>query len=270
MPQNPDTTFTTDTLLPGTDTGFVQIDSVAMYDTIAVESELENGIERTFNGPSDSWLFVLLGFLTLYIGVQRLVSYGEFRKRLRSMMNLRLADQYYREEDNEGRISRLLYDAWYLMAFSAAFYFICMYFIADVQEVSGWALFAVITSAVLVLYVLKRLLNVVLSGLFEFSDMLGRFQFHDHVQLYVLSLLLVPLLWLAGFGSEWVRNLASMGIMSVVAVSILLRYVRGIALVFPQIRGFGFSFILYICTLEIAPVLALVKGLGILFQTYLS
>ena len=89
------------------------LDTAAVADTtLAADSIAEDtvplvqqptyyvGDERTFSQSTESntWLFLVLAFLTLYIGVQRLWAYGEFRKRIRAMFNLRLANQYFREE----------------------------------------------------------------------------------------------------------------------------------------------------------------------------
>jgi hypothetical protein len=181
-----------------------------------------------------------------------------------------LANQYFREEESEGGVARVVYDAWYLMAYSMAGYFLVHYFADTAHEIAPLGLFAFVLAGVLVLYILKRLLTIVLSVLFEFGPLLRQFQYHDHIQHYLAALLLMPLLWVAAFAGEWFWPVAMWAILTVLVVAFLLRYVRGLTLVFPSIRGFGFPFILYICTLEIAPVVAVVKGLDILFRMYLS
>lgn len=256
------------------DTG-TGVDTIAGDTLQIVEDERPiyyKGVERTFSqsADSDSWLFLVLAFLTLYIGAQRLWAFGGFRKRIRAMFNLRLANQYFREEESEGGIGRVVYDVFYLLAISVAVYFVIRYFAGAGQEIAPLGLFALIMGAVFCLYLLKWLLSFVLSGLFEFGPILHQFQFHDHIQNYLAALVLLPFLWLAAFAGSWIWPITIWAIIGIIGLAILLRYVRGLTLVFPSIRGFVFPFILYICTLEIAPVVAIIKGLDILLRVYLS
>ena len=243
---------------PSGDTLFVfpnlAADSVAVRPSLLAGHGLapqhESPVPRTMNA-APAWLFaviVLLCAATCLFCRSHKIRFGEL---LKSTVNLRAAERLLRGMQ-QGRVMPLSSLAPILcFAIATAVWTAAM---RDTGFV-GWLLLAV---ALTVGYLLRNILLRLLANIFDRQSTMSLYIGGNYLFHLLLTTAVVPLL----FAEVYIHGAqaATLLCMAVLAsVVFFMRFIRGVQLFLTKTKSFSFFLFYYLCIVEIAPMLVLLK-----------
>lgn len=201
------------------------------------------------------WVTIgLLVTLTILLTLFRHASARAFT----GFINDNLFFQAYREQEGRGSLPFLmLYALFPVNVGSFAFFGLQHYDISFLPSL--WAQLGACIGIVFVLILLKHLVLALIAYLFPVEQELNRYNFLIVVFGIVLGLLLIPVNILLAFGPGEYHQVLLYGGAIALAAGYLFRFLRGVLIANKFLLFHQFHFLLYICTVEIAPVLNFVK-----------
>ena len=207
---------------------------------------------------AQAWLVAVLIAVFTLLAIVRI----NFSKRLTLIINAflsnRFVDQLSREEQAASNVSNMLLDSIYILNFSMMLYLSAALWIPSVKSMPSGVLFLILALLLFAFIIAKWLVTYLVGWLFNQENIVGELLFQRFLVHSVLGLALIPLVLIAIFSpvfTKWVLMLAGV----LVVLMFVARLLRS-ALHFSGLKRFSVKYIiLYICALEILPVLILVK-----------
>ena len=248
------------------DSGFIE-DSVEFTADSAFESEIEEpeaepyemeeGSDR-FRKDFRQVFFYLLILSFLLIAIAKLYSGGAFNEMFQGFLNLNLLLQFFRDRILDRSISAYLLSAnYYILTGITLAIFFEGYGLFD-----GFKFLQLFLIGVLIVFSFDsaRILLVRYFGwLFSMSEITGFLTFNTRFNNRICGLVLIPIVSLLVLGdSEWSFVLLFLALFLWI-VQQLYGYYRVVQVSVSAVNGNWFHFILYICTLEIAPYILLFR-----------
>lgn len=165
-----------------------------------------------------------------------------------------LFNQLYRERQGQGPLPfALLSTLFYLNAGWFILHIIQEYNIrltlGPVQQLG------LIVAIVLGLFLLKHFLLVILGYIFPIREQIDRYRFLITVFSIVIGIVLLPINLLLAYGPAGIGSGLIWAALIIVLLMYLFRSLRAMFIANQKVSLFSFHFLLYICTIEIAPVL---------------
>lgn len=198
--------------------------------------------------------FIILTLLTVLVTLFR----PYISRVYRSVTNENLLNQYFRERET-GRY--LPYNLLYFLFFINAGYFcyqLSRYYGAYVFSSPLYS-FLFITGSILLLFTGKHLLLILLGYIFPIEKELSLYSFSITVFSIFLGLALIPVNLLIAYAPDYLTFVAIYLGFFVIGAFYAFRSLRGLFIANKYLLDNFFHFLLYICTVEIAPILLLVK-----------
>lgn len=169
-----------------------------------------------------------------------------------------MMNQVYRDRESSGLLPYLV---WYIYFFVNAGLF--LYFILRFYDVSltssHYLQWLYCTAGVAGLYMLKHLLLNITGFIFPVAAQIKRYNFLIIIFGIIIGLILTPINILLAYGPEELFNILIFIALGAVGLIYGFRYLRGLFIANKFLLFYRFHFLLYICTVEIAPVMVLVK-----------
>ena len=218
----------------------------------------EGSIVKYKKTDNIAWRFYLLAGLGILIGFTRLTFYKDFRELIESFLNYNLANQFYRDHEASQPFSFLLLNINFIIVTSMILIEIFNFYeILDQYEY--WILLGILISALGILILLRAVIFEIMKGIFTFNRELNLYNFHIGIIYKMLGLVLYPVIILFTFSPEPYKKFLIPGVIVLIVSFLFFRYIRGMAIASGFIKFYKFHFFLYICTLEIAPLLLMIK-----------
>lgn len=207
---------------------------------------------------TETWLiFLFIGVLLLF-GVLQI----GFRKRIKlifeAFLSNRFVDQLAREERASGSPSNLILVVIYIINLSLLVSFMFSRFSDDFDNISNGLFFLAISGLIIAFMLFKWLSTAFIGWLFDYEELAIDLLFQRFLVHGVLGFVLFPVTLFIGFHPALTSWFIYLGFL-ILLVFFITRLIR---LVYRTItiRSFPFKYIiLYICGLEILPVLVLSK-----------
>ncbi len=218
----------------------------------------KEGVIRLQEKDSERSGWLLWLFLTefLLFAMVRAISKSAYSELLRDITRYQLAIQRYAHRDTDPLLVDLPLRAIGLFNFSLFLWFYIQYQY-DMPLTSSAYFLSVGT--ILLLYLAKKWLDKGIAWVVNAGDLMGTLQFYTDQLLKLFGISIYPILLLLAYSPfRDSKTLYYMGFVLIVAF-IVIRYWRGYLISSSQIRRHFFHIILYICTLEIIPILLILK-----------
>jgi len=168
--------------------------------------------------------------------------------------NDNMFNQLYRDREARGPFSFILLSVlFYLNAGLFVFHWI-----QQLEAPLAEGLFQQLGLAILVvliLIILKNILLAIIGYIYPVYEEVKRYRFLITVFLIIMGLFLIPINLLLAYGPEGISYPLLVGTVVVLAGLLLFRSLRGLLIANRKVNILSFHFLLYICTIEIAPVL---------------
>lgn len=196
-------------------------------------------------------LLLLTFFITFFRNL-----YG---RAYQAMMNDNLLNQAYRDrQSGAGQAFMILYSLFFINAGLFLFLLLRQKKVMMPGE-SHFANLLYCILAVTVVFLLKHLVLRIIAGIFPITKEISAYNFTIMIFGIMMGLFLGPANFLIAYAPDnmvpWLLN----GTLLLLALFYLLRSLRGAFIANNYLLYYKFHFLLYLCTVEIAPALALVK-----------
>lgn len=267
MPQVPDTVYQIEdslNLYSQNDTVYgIENESSIPVRQIEISTKKEEQIEKFFE-PSlkvnsvESWQIIILVVAVVLVGIVKAFSNNRYRLGLKALINFSVAQEITREEQVLFHRSNIFMSLVHVLTFSLFTYQIKTLWLTIENEQTALYSFFLIVLAVLSIYFIKY--SFVKLLLFVFNEKVIGSQYIFNVTLYnnLLGTLLIPILCVSYFTHFPFYNLFVFIVLPMLLIIFLLRAIRLVEI--GKFAGVLYVYIfLYICTLEILPLVVLYK-----------
>ncbi len=235
------------------------------------EGNLDNGLaignERRSDNPvqvlplkkdETTLVFYILLSIALLLGAIRL-NYNYYLEYIRkSIFNLNLLQQFQREQEGAFNPPLILLFLLSSLVITAAIYLMLDSF-QLLPDNNIWVNFGFLFLAVFGFHLIRMLIHFLIGLLFQMQQTVVFYLFSFFIAESAISIVLIPVLLLSAFGGESLARIFSLIAAALISASFIYGWIRGIIIAYGSLKFRNLHFFVYLCTLEIAPVLFLYK-----------
>lgn len=195
------------------------------------------------------WITILFLFSFTIIGIAK----NAYANRFAEFMNLMVSDKYVRVyKDNSNLKSWFTIVLFIIQIISLSFFIqYLLYYYLDYSK-TDWRTFIQIFILLSFFVLSKFLIEKIVAVLFDIEEFIEQFNLLKISYRTFVALLLLPIMVLLYFNKDLLEVFVFV-IIVILIISNLLIYINGIKIFQKLIFANLFYFILYLCTLEIAP-----------------
>lgn len=205
-----------------------------------------------------AFLFIIIVFQIGLLAYLRKSFPKSFEEMTRSLMNLTLAQQLYREQELTMPVSAIFYNINFVLS-GGIFLFLLNGHYNWTDNESSFVTMLFFLWAVIVLYSLKYGSMKFAAIIFPFGNEVNHYNFNFFLAQKIIGILLIPINLFIAYSPESLQ-----AVLIIIALILLALFIIGIGLKGLEIsrnllQHDAFHYFIYICALEIAPVCILVK-----------
>ncbi|MBA3649287.1 MAG: DUF4271 domain-containing protein [Chitinophagales bacterium] len=207
---------------------------------------------------SDDWKFYLSMFLLALLALIRVVYDKEFDDLRSSFRNWSMRPQIIRELGTGISFGTVLLNFFSVLVIAFYVYLLLHRFNLSFAASDG---VMVITVSIVtpILFSSRYLLLKSAASLLPFRKEITLFNFYELQINRIMGVILFPLVVLIAFSKDMISDYTWYVSYLVVLTFILMRYLKGLNIGIQYLGKYTFHFLLYICALEIAPILIIIR-----------
>ncbi len=201
-------------------------------------------------------LFILI--IMLMVGASALVALyrGYIWQVFKSLSRTNHLNILYRSQNSQMVFQRMMFHGFFCLSGGLFIYLILGYLRLDYWE-EGFALWIFCSLVLFSIYFLKNTVLRFLGWVFNMDKLMDEYNFIISVFNGAAGLILIPFIAMLAFGPvSWMPTIAISGI-ALLAVLLVLRQFRVAIATLNKVLPIAFHFFIYLCAVEIAPVLLL-------------
>jgi uncharacterized protein DUF4271 len=204
--------------------------------------------------------FVLFSILAMFIFLT--LVYTVFRilieKIWKAFLNDNLLNQLLRERAAGVTVAYLLLYLMFCFNGGLFLFLLCRYFGIEISSSNGWAL-TLCVAGLAGFFVLKHLLLQIVGGIFPVKKEIVSYNFTIVIFNLVAGFFLVPVILFVAYVPAAMTHYALYAGLGLLLLTYLFRNLRGLFIANRFLARHKFHFFLYLCAVEIAPFLLVVK-----------
>lgn len=131
------------------------------------------------------------------------------------------------------------------------------------SELPLWELFVYATSILLVIYLIKYMVISFTGWVFNAKEAAAEYRFVVFLINKLMGIIMIPLLFLIAYADVKTSGIAVTIVICLVVFSLIIRYLVSLARIRKNLSITAFHFFIYLCAVEIMPLLVIYK---VLFQ----
>lgn len=206
----------------------------------------------------DSWQSILLLITVLLLGLAKAFSVNRFKQVYKALFNYRVAQEICSEEKVFFHRVNVLLTINYLLLTALLIYQIRSLFNSSLFTMNEGLLYPVIVIFLVLLYFAKLIFTKILAFIFAVPHLVSDYTFNLTLFNNLLGVLLIPVLSLLFFTSLDVVLILKFLALPVLLISLVMRLLR--VYILGSSKGVSYFYIfLYICSLEILPLVVMIK-----------
>ncbi|MEM7101612.1 MAG: DUF4271 domain-containing protein [Bacteroidota bacterium] len=211
---------------------------------------------------TDFWLGMYVIFLGIILAILNTM-FGEHVKRtIRAFSSYNMLNLSFRHLGDKISNYVLLLFVFYVLCASLFLFLIVNHF-----EFAGLGFnlttFGLALGFLLLVTFLRHLLLITAGAIFPFEKEIRFYRHTINVFDYVIGFVLFPLIVVIAFAPKDISSIAILVGLGIISIIYLFRCLRGLTIAKKYLAFHKFHFFLYLCTVEIAPLLIVVKLLTI-------
>lgn len=219
--------------------------------------------ERTAAGNDEEFYFLLA--LMIFLAFLRYFFSKYFFNLFRVFFNTSLRQGQLTDQLLQAKQASLFFNILFFFTAGIYTYFLLLYF-KWIEEKDNLIMVILCAACMAVIYFAKYL-NMKFTGwLTGYKEAANTYLFIIFLINKILGILLIPFILVIAFSPDYLKKAAIIISMLMVAIMLLLRFLRSFSLLHRQIKVSRFHFFLYIIGIELLPVLLIYKGLVILLD----
>lgn len=208
----------------------------------------------------DFVLPVLLLVLLAYVTWLRYAFAKELGENITVILNTNLGQQIYRDREFSANIFKLLTFVNFAFATGVFVFLLANNKQVDMPFDQSALNIAAFVGAIALLYLLKGLVYQIVGYSFKLSNALKFYRFNTLVIYHLLGIAMLPLIILSAFAGDPVADWALNLTLVLLGIAMILRIIKGFAALRLTPNFHFVYFLLYICALEVAPILIAIKA----------
>lgn len=229
---------------------------------IAFANQLgEQGLADSEKAVREQWVILTIGLLFLFLGIVRVSFPNEVVSIIQAFYNDRMLTQINKEDT--------LYSSWpfiflyILFGFvTGLFFYLYSLYYLPYNRTQGIDVFLGISLCIIVLFVLKIVVTRFLGFIFDLQRAVREYVSVLYLSYFNAALVFLPLALIVSLTpQQYVRWVIPIGFLGVLLL-LLFRFIKTVDSALGSYRFSKFYLFMYLCCLEIAPVLILIKVLG--------
>ncbi len=204
------------------------------------------------------FLFISIMGILLMLTLLMTLFRSFFRKAIQAFSNDTMMNQVYRDRESVGALPFLALYSFFFVNGGLFIYFLAKNYNANLpgNHFQQWLYY---TLALVGLFSLKHLLLNIVGFIFPVEKEVRLYNFLIMIFGIVIGLILAPINILLAYGPESIFGTLILITLIMLGSVYLFRYARSLFIADRFLFFHRFHFLLYICTVEIAPVMVLVK-----------
>jgi len=224
------------------------------------KSLLKEGSTRNFRDP---WILIIILAMLIYAAVLNRVMSKDLESVWMSFYSTRMLNQVSKEE---GVVNSWTFAALFLLFASTFGLFLYQYSVYShvyYSRFSGFQLFVTLTVIILVLFAVKFVIVKFIGFVFGISKLVSEYLSVSYLTYFNIGFVFLPVtLCFSLLPDPLIRYVLLFAYVLIGAI-IVWQYVRGSVGIISNILFHKFYLIVYLCALEICPILILIKALNI-------
>ncbi len=204
------------------------------------------------------WLFTILTIQFILIVYLRVAFIRYAEEQYRSFFNLNISQQVFREQELSIPFPALLLTINGILSYAVLLYLGLSHFSIITWLTSG-TLFLASLAIIFGIAALKYLLMWFTGVVFPFKEDVNFYNFNFFLNIKILGTVLLPINFVIAYAPPSLTEGVILITLGLIAIAYLGLAVKGLAIAKNYLAYHKFHFIVYFCSLEIAPVLLLVK-----------
>jgi hypothetical protein len=204
------------------------------------------------------WLFTILTLQFVLIVYLRVASIRYAEEQYRSFFNLNISQQVFREQELSMPFPALLLTINGILSYAVLLYLGLSHF-GIMTWLTGGTLFLASLAIIFGIAAFKYILMWFTGVVFPFKDEVNFYNFNFFLNIKILGAVLLPINFVIAYAPLGLTEGVILTALGLMAIAYLGLAVKGLAIAKNYLAFHKFHFIVYFCSLEIAPVLLLVK-----------
>jgi hypothetical protein len=202
-------------------------------------------------------VFYILIFLLFFLGLVK----ASFPKYVNSIFTLSF-QATFRQTQTKEQMEQNFFPAFMLnvLFILCGGLFITLY--AELNEwsqLSFWELFVYATAILLIIYFVKYIVISFTGWVFNAKDAAAEYRFVVFLINKVLAILMIPLLFLIAYADSPLKNISVTIVICLSIFALFVRYLVSLARIRKNLSVTAFHFFIYLCAVEIVPLLVIYK-----------
>jgi len=217
--------------------------------------QLMQGTKR--NVADRDILFYILVFLVLFLGLIK----ASFPKYVNSIFSLSFQATFRQTQTRE----QMSYNVYPALMLNLLFVLCGGLFITLFAEFNNWSqfafwqLFIYATGILLIVYVVKFAVISFTGWVFNAKEAAAEYRFVVFLINKLLGILIIPLLFLIAYSNSALQNISVTIVICLAIFSLAIRYLVSLARIRKNLSITAFHFFIYLCAVEIIPLLVIYK-----------
>lgn len=224
-----------------------------------VPYEIDTRIDPIITSDRGRFNFFAIALMLLLLASGVSLVGTNLNKSFQSFINDNAFNQYFREQEGRGAFPYFILYALFFINLGLFLILLLNYLEIQLPWSSLFLSWLIITGALAGLFLLKQLVLIILSWVFPIENEVRRYIFLILVFSITIGTLLVPLNLLFAYGPEGSEQTVLYVVIGLFLLIYLFRSLRALLIANKFLAFHRFHFLLYICTVEIAPVLIIVR-----------
>ena len=211
----------------------------------------DEGTQKDFN--PDWFIALIIGSLVVLAWL-KLFFNKFFDQVIISMWNFQLGSKFLRDRGIFSRRIGLVLNINFLLIFGLFIYLVFAHFNINPLSLKPFPAYLLYTGIITILLLIKYILTSLAGKIFNQEETFREYLYHILIIYKNLGIVLIPIVFCIAYIPEDLRIYFIIIALAIVALSYLFRFVKGFQLIIKK-DVLIFYLILYLCTLEIMPVL---------------
>lgn len=212
----------------------------------------------------DMIFYILLG-LVMMLAIIRII----FTKYIRNLFTLFFQTSFRqnqtRDQMVQDSIASLLTNLTFVLSGGIYISLMTNYFDANTLSFSTMVIYGSI--AITVIYLFKYLFLYLLGWIFNVKAMIQSYNFVVFLLCKIIGVTLIPFLWLIAFSTDGLKQVAVTISICLLILLFIYRYIVGISIARKGIQVNALHFFLYLCCVEVLPLMLLFKVFNLYIGT---
>jgi hypothetical protein len=235
----------------------VQQQAAVKKDSVVKKTEvqLKAGIER--NVPNKDLVFFVLVFILFFLGLIK----TSFPKYFNSIFSLSFQATFRQTQTREQMAQNVIpaFMLNILFMLSGGLFITLFAQFNEWTTIPFWQLFVYSTSILAVIYLVKYFVIRFTGWVFNATDSAAEYRFIVFLINKLLGILLIPCLFFIAYADDQIKNISITVALCIAVFMIALRYLISLARIRKNLRIPAFHFFIYLCAVEIMPMLVIYK-----------